>query len=775
MVNKALCGSAYSWISEHAQEPQQSYQQSIASEASGNWWFLTPVRRNAVIMKRGVFAIIVLLFLVLSISAVQAELSREDIDEIQKQAEDVKDFIDKLKNTKADKYNRVHGTVVDENGKPVSCTLRVFYNDYYQEEVPAQGGSFDARFNHGSIFPTAILSVALRDCPCTPVRIVPKDPKPKFPELDDLLERLKKIAEEKAMEKGQEAVQEGLEKAFERAMGPAGGAFAQYYIEGIKAALEGISKIQSELRRFAGEAKLTEPAYPGANKLTQGILDRLFGWHKPTTEFEFKLIVKCNGKEGPISFVPIGGMEEDDTTRQPPVTGTDDDISTPPLPPRLPPVTTGPEPTFTTGPRTIPKRTDCPECNVHLERINALEKELGALQNELSAKQKELSGFDAKIRTAKDRLEASRRRLNEFDNPRNWAESEGRRVTQTDIEVRRAASQRAWDRYRSGEISAQELSDEWANMDDETLEQLKKEAREKLVKEIADSEKALNALEAQKQALSEVIAKLRQRMEDLLQEITKEKQKYEDCLRRCKGESKCGAYKLFDTNDCGGSCTAGEYCMPRVQVAEGRNINCYHCVPKPKSPACGDLQVGSRETCDPPGKPCRTAGSVGVCTDDCQCRPITGTSRPPVTLPPSEPLPPMITGPQTTETPPVAPPDCNKLCGERGLSTTPTDHSSFIMSSLSQYSCVSGVSIKSPGATTLQGPGFSCKCYSSQPPQISVDTRVPVCDTPCGPVACGSSAECPCPDRPNCVLTSTCGWKGWRIQNGRPVPVVGGG
>lgn len=121
---------------------------------------------------------------------------------------------------------------------------------------------------------------------------------------------------------------------------------------------------------------------------------------------------------------------------------------------------------------------------------------------------------------------------------------------------------------------------------------------------------------------------------------------------------------------------------------------------------------------------------------------------------------PQIPSTQTTPT------ETSCSCPE-GTSTTPPSGES-ILAQLNQYRCVSGASMKVPG--TRQG---NCPvCYGQV--QITVNSQPPVCQTPCGPVACDSSASCPCPDKPNCTLTASCKWGGWK-QAGQNqfVPVVG--
>ena len=110
--------------------------------------------------------------------------------------------------------------------------------------------------------------------------------------------------------------------------------------------------------------------------------------------------------------------------------------------------------------------------------------------------------------------------------------------------------------------------------------------------------------------------------------------------------------------------------------------------------------------------------------------------------------------------------DCESVCAQQGMSTQPPSSAS-IMQQLNQYVCVSGASI---GMQTMQS--GQCMCYGQ--PQINVNTKVPVCNTPCGPVECNSEKQCPCPDKPNCVLTARCTWGGWReIRPYQYKPVIG--
>ncbi len=232
----------------------------------------------------------------------------------------------------------------------------------------------------------------------------------------------------------------------------------------------------------------------------------------------------------------------------------------------------------------------------------------------------------------------------------------------------------------------------------------------------------------------------------------------------------CGNNRVDDWEDCE---------PPRSPCKKGNDLgictDACKCKTYITTPSCGDQKVDRGEACDPPGSPAPQCppillpnGGCGfpVCTNNCKCpegRPCdtTGQDRTIGVIP----------GGQTQPTP--TPKSCEELCKERGLTTQQQDFGQFILSQLQQYRCVSGASIRMKGTLTLSGEGFQCKCYSKDNPEVIVNQEKPICDTPCGRVPCDGSAQCPCPGKENCILTATCTWGGWKMQNGRPVPVLG--
>jgi len=253
--------------------------------------------------------------------------------------------------------------------------------------------------------------------------------------------------------------------------------------------------------------------------------------------------------------------------------------------------------------------------------------------------------------------------------------------------------------------------------------------------------------------------------------------------KSAKGVGVCSAVCGCDVPEkprCGDSKRdAGEQCDPpgmKCVNAAGLDSTCSQDCKCPVTRVrtwCGNNYVDPWEDCDPPGVRCQKGGIFGICNDYCMCvgkdgiiltgeRTEIAIGRTPTT-------------PTTTETttPPQPQKSCEELCAERGKTTQQPDWSQDILSQLQQYSCVSGAQITLQGTLTLTGPGVSCRCYSNDPPTVNVDRTPPVCQTPCGPVQCGSSAQCACPDAPNCVLTASCTWNGWKWAQGRPVPMLG--
>ncbi|HLD04307.1 MAG TPA: hypothetical protein VJG90_01170 [Candidatus Nanoarchaeia archaeon] len=111
---------------------------------------------------------------------------------------------------------------------------------------------------------------------------------------------------------------------------------------------------------------------------------------------------------------------------------------------------------------------------------------------------------------------------------------------------------------------------------------------------------------------------------------------------------------------------------------------------------------------------------------------------------------------------------CSEWCSWKGYSATSIDYSAQIAAELNSLRCVSGIRIQHAAGIRSE----RCTCYSTEKPQISVDSTPPICETPCGPVKCDSSTTCSCGE--GCTMTASCGWGGWKRSGDGFTAVVGG-
>lgn len=121
---------------------------------------------------------------------------------------------------------------------------------------------------------------------------------------------------------------------------------------------------------------------------------------------------------------------------------------------------------------------DCSELRARCEKLRA---EAEQAEEAARSERERASRARRACDEAKDARARAVAALAEAENPpdeRSWAESEGRRITSHDLRLRRAAAQRSWAKYQSGEISAQQLESEWEQQgESEALEELREQDR----------------------------------------------------------------------------------------------------------------------------------------------------------------------------------------------------------------------------------------------------------------------------------------------------------
>ncbi len=186
---------------------------------------------------------------------------------------------------------------------------------------------------------------------------------------------------------------------------------------------------------------------------------------------------------------------------------------------------------------------ELPPITCHL--CDPLRAEYDEFQNELNDLRAQKAEADRKftnglrdLTAARDAKNAAERALDALNNPRSSAESEGRRMDSTDQAAMRVRNARLWASYKSGDLSAQELSDEWGKPFDDAdvqneLEKIKEDMREELQEAIRDAEDAIDRVNEEITASSEESIGLAGRiggMEVILESILK---RIEECEKRC--------------------------------------------------------------------------------------------------------------------------------------------------------------------------------------------------------------------------------------------------
>ena len=105
----------------------------------------------------------------------------------------------------------------------------------------------------------------------------------------------------------------------------------------------------------------------------------------------------------------------------------------------------------------------------------------GSSRAETERLESDASRAEAESKTAEERRGAAERELADASKepgPGSWIEDDEGRITQRDLELKRAASKAAWDDYKAGAIGAGELEQTWREMGERAaLERLREEDR----------------------------------------------------------------------------------------------------------------------------------------------------------------------------------------------------------------------------------------------------------------------------------------------------------
>lgn len=141
----------------------------------------------------------------------------------------------------------------------------------------------------------------------------------------------------------------------------------------------------------------------------------------------------------------------------------------------------------------------------------------------------------AERRQTKDQLEQD---LDALQNPTDYAESDGRRYDGADHAAMKVRNARLWGEYKAGDLSVQELSDEWGKpFDDPEVQEELDDIKEQMEEEIEDR---IEELDEQIEELNEEIEETDNDLADLAGRIAAHEtvldslyKQLEECEKRC--------------------------------------------------------------------------------------------------------------------------------------------------------------------------------------------------------------------------------------------------
>jgi hypothetical protein len=158
-----------------------------------------------------------------------------------------------------------------------------------------------------------------------------------------------------------------------------------------------------------------------------------------------------------------------------------------------------------------------------------------------------LNNASKRVKEASRMLEEARKQ----EEPKSWVETfeEGkkRRITDIDLRLKDREAQRAWERYKSGEISAEECMREWERLGEpDALEKLREREKRLKEEEIRQAERSveeareeerrameeLKQAEQQEEKAKEELEKLRTELKEAGEEAGRLREKLEKCRRK---------------------------------------------------------------------------------------------------------------------------------------------------------------------------------------------------------------------------------------------------
>ncbi len=754
-------------------------------------------------MKRTI-SIFLILVIVLSNIAFAAdeqfgEEFQDTVNKIKEASDKLNELVDAYKEMKLDFIKTEDVTVKDQDGNGVSCELEAYYDsDYVSDLTTSADGTYKGNFNHRQRYPGKLISYRLSGCKC---RIVNVNHQVSFPSFDEHINRLKQLLSDELQkwgeDKGKEIAEETVKKGFDAAgagelAGPflagfkvgadLGAPFGEALTKGLNDMLE-LSVNQNKWKREAlkGDSGALEPA--NYRRITARWWD--FGRTAPMIANKWDITVKCDPR--------YSSSVADATWTAPPkkpktVTGTQTGTQTGTTPQT--PSTTGTTPTnqgYDEQQRRDEQRradeersrreaeakriaeekakreaelqkaeeevrTKCKICDPLVQQINDLSNSIADKEAQSIDLNSQADQAKADAEKAERDLKNAQEALNQFDNPSSWAESNGRRITSSDLAIDRMVSQENWQRYADGEQSAQETSNNWRDYNDAQRAEAKARYKESLEAKIDAAKAVSDAKASDANAKQAAAAKARSELVSLKRQLDALKKQLEDCLKKCKENARqiaenpqMGYQELTQpTQVASGPCQRYEKLLSRYQLTPARYESAdEETLTKLEiSSSMKDAIESERRNCNPT---VRTTGTTRTYT------------------------PQVATSPQvTTGTQPPATMSCSDLCASKGMTTEQKDWSSYVLSTLNSQGVCAKSATMDFGSYLRSG---SCICYPTGEPSIQISGEKLACNSQCGVVPCGSSTECSCGER--CTLKVECRWGGWKKLSAQQyVPTV---
>lgn len=748
-------------------------------------------------------AIIMIMLLTLSIAASAEEGSddggestlQDKVEKIKETAEKLKELVDKYGEMKLDIVKTEQVTITDQDGNGQSCELEAYYDSDLVSDLKTKAdGTFTGNFNHGNRFPGRVISYRLSGCKC---KVTSVEHKATFPQFDEHINRLKQLASDEAMdyatEKGKEAAEDAIKKGFDAAgagdlAGPflagfkigadLGAPFGEALTKGLNDMLE-LSLNQNKWKREAlkGSQEELEPA--NYRRITARWWD--LGRTSPMIANNWNIKVKCDPRystsSGDATWTDPKPKKKREHYQPSPeqrqVTARTDNyqeqqrqewekyeretrIAREAEAKRVAEAQARREAEIAKAAEEIKKT--CKICDPIAQQINVLsnkikDQEAAAAQADAAA-----AAAEDEAKKAQQAVDRASRAIEEFDNPQSWAESNGRRITSSDLLIDRMVARENFERYLDGDQTAAETENNWKNYDDKSRQEAKDGYRKSLSDALDAAKQKAEAANKDLSAKKDAASKANRDLASMNKQLAALKALLEECLKKCKEQARAIAINPQMT---------AEQLTGRMipQTTQGpcqryeRLLSKYRLTPS-KYESFGEEEL--IEANIPPGAHSAIESERRDCKREATPYVPQTTTR--TMIPP-----PMTTTTTTTGTTTPTPQSCDEICSSRSMSPQKRDWSSTILSYLNSNGVCSKSASIDFGSYLMIG---SCTCYPTSQPSIQISSEKLVCNTQCGTVPCGSKTSCSCGD--NCRLDVECRWGGWRQVSERAfVPTAG--